>query len=142
LLHRQQLVAALAESTVYDRLSITDALSASQWLAMPRTSHASHVKTLTADVSPRAKLRRTMTHHAIFGILYKANADSERGRLLTQRIMEDVKILHFDGIHTLKLTFHSKRIASRYQGLITCRLQGTCLKVEDSDEEIGTAGLG
>jgi hypothetical protein len=65
--------------------------------AMLEQFHESHVeKTLTADVSPRAKLRRNMTQHPIFGLLYTANGDSERGRLMMQRMMEDVKILHFD----------------------------------------------
>jgi len=67
--------------------------------AMLEQFHESHVeKTLTADVSPRAKLRRNMTQHPIFGLLYTANGDSERGRLMMQRMMEDVKILHFDAL--------------------------------------------
>jgi hypothetical protein len=69
---------------------------------------------LTADVSPRAKLRRSMTHHALFGLLYQANPDSEAGRPMLKCLSDEMKMLHFDGIHTLKFVFHSRRIASHY----------------------------
>ncbi|KAE9339105.1 hypothetical protein PF008_g11735 [Phytophthora fragariae] len=86
---------------------------------------------MTADVSPAAKLRKNMTHNSLIAQLYSANADSARGRQMVDRIMEDVTLLHFDGIHTLKFVFHSQRIAERYTGL-AFRLNGTCIELEDS----------
>jgi hypothetical protein len=102
--------------------------------AMMEQFHESHVEfTLTADVSPAAKLRRSMTHIALFRLLHQANADSERGKQLIDRLMDDVKILHFDGIHTLKFVFHSRRVAEAYQGA-ALRLQGTYLELDPADE--------
>jgi hypothetical protein len=50
---------------------------------------------------------------------------------MIKRLMDDVKMLHFDGIHTLKFIFHSRRLASAYRGT-ALRLQGTYLELEDS----------
>ncbi|KAE9236142.1 hypothetical protein PF002_g11316 [Phytophthora fragariae] len=101
--------------------------------------HATHAEVqLTVDVTPAAKLRRNMTHTAIMAQLYAANADSPRGRQMLNRIMEDVKMLHFDGIHTLKFVFNSRRIAKIYMGL-ALRLNGTCIELEDSSS--GETGL-
>ncbi|KAE9292768.1 hypothetical protein PF008_g24978 [Phytophthora fragariae] len=74
--------------------------------------HGIHLETpLTADVDPRARLRKTMTHNTILGMLYAANGDTARGRQMISRLMEDVKRLHFDGIHTLTFVFNSERVA-------------------------------
>ncbi|KAE8884878.1 hypothetical protein PF008_g3092 [Phytophthora fragariae] len=95
--------------------------------AMLEQFHETHMEvTLTADVSPRAKLRRNMTHIALFAQLYEANADSERGRQMIDKMMDDVKMLHFDGIHTLHFVFTSGRVARSYLGL-AFRLQGVVL---------------
>ncbi|KAE9311417.1 hypothetical protein PR003_g20023 [Phytophthora rubi] len=95
--------------------------------------HETHMEvTLTADISPRAKLRRNMTHQTVLALLYAANADSARGRQMIDRVMDDVKLIHFDGIHTLKFVFNSRRVATLYQGL-AFRLNGVCAVLEDSD---------
>ncbi|KAE9275066.1 hypothetical protein PF008_g29436 [Phytophthora fragariae] len=86
--------------------------------AMVEQFHETHMEvTLTADISPRAKLRRNMTHQTVLALLYAANADSARGRQMIDRVMDDVKLIHFDGIHTLKFVFNSRRVATLYQGL-------------------------
>jgi hypothetical protein len=100
--------------------------------AMLEHSHETHIETVpTAAVSPRANLRRGMTHHALFGMLYTAKSDSERGRMMIKRLMDDMKILHFDGVHTLKFVSHSSRLATAYTGT-ALRLQGTFVELEDS----------
>ncbi|KAE9282813.1 hypothetical protein PR003_g27303 [Phytophthora rubi] len=102
--------------------------------------HGIHLETpLTADVDPRARLRKSMTHNTILGMLYAANGDTARGRQMISRLMEDVKRLHFDGIHTLTFVFNSERVAHLYKGL-AFRLNGACLELEDTseDQEIGT----
>ncbi|KAE9321743.1 hypothetical protein PF008_g17747 [Phytophthora fragariae] len=101
--------------------------------AMVEQFHESHLEvTLTADVSPSVKLRRNMTHNTLLAQLYETNADSPRGRQMIDHIMDDVKLLRFDGIHTLRFTFNSRRVASLYAGL-AFRLRGTCIELEDSE---------
>ncbi|KAE9328882.1 hypothetical protein PF008_g16065 [Phytophthora fragariae] len=103
--------------------------------AMLEQFHENHLETmLTADVAPSARLRKGMTHNTIFTQLHAANADSARGTQMIARMMEDVKRIHFDGIHTLKLVFNSQRVAHLYQGL-GFRLNGTCIELEDTEEE-------
>ncbi|KAE9285083.1 hypothetical protein PR003_g26681 [Phytophthora rubi] len=101
--------------------------------AMIEQFHETHVEvTLTAHVPPQAKLRRNMIHLALFAQLYDANADSTRGRAMIDRMLDDVKLLHFDGVHTLKFVFNSSRIAHVYQGL-AFRLNGTSVELDDTD---------
>ncbi|KAE9007060.1 hypothetical protein PR001_g17058 [Phytophthora rubi] len=88
---------------------------------------------LTAAVSPSAKLRRGMTHNALAAQLFSANTDSAKGKQMIGRLMDDVKMLFFDGVHTLKFVFNSRRVADFYLGL-AFRLNGTCIELEDSDE--------
>ncbi|KAE9272421.1 hypothetical protein PR003_g30205 [Phytophthora rubi] len=103
--------------------------------AMLEQFHETHVEvTLTADVAPRAKLRRNMTHNALVAQLFTANADSPKGRQMINRLMEDAKMIHFDGVHTIKFVFNSSRIASMYLGL-AFRINGTCLELEDSEAD-------
>ncbi|KAH7473968.1 uncharacterized protein KRP23_8105 [Phytophthora ramorum] len=110
--------------------------------ALMEQFHETHVEAaLTAAVQPRTKLRRNMTHHTLLGLLYKANADTTPERLMIHRLMDDVKILHFDGIHTLTFVFHSRRLAMEYCSLAV-RLQGTCIELEDSEERIADGVLG
>ncbi|KAE8987589.1 hypothetical protein PR003_g22658 [Phytophthora rubi] len=93
---------------------------------------------LTADIPPRAKLRRSMTHTSLLGQIHTANADTAAGRLLLTRLLEDVKRLQFDGLHTLKFVFNSARVARRYTGL-GLRLNGTCIELEDTTEDAAKA---
>ncbi|KAE9339352.1 hypothetical protein PF008_g11610 [Phytophthora fragariae] len=101
--------------------------------AMMEQFHETHIEvTLMADIPPRAKLRKNMTHHTVLDLLYTANADSARGRQMIGRVMDDVKNLHFDGIHTLKFVFNSRRVATLYTGL-AFHLNGVCVVLEDSE---------
>ncbi|KAE9017293.1 hypothetical protein PR002_g13426 [Phytophthora rubi] len=100
--------------------------------AMVEQYHETNLEaTLTADVDPRARLRKSMTHNTLIGMMYSANGDTARGRLMISRLMEDVKRLKFDGIHTLSFVFNSQRIAQLYQGF-AFRLNGTCIELEDT----------
>ncbi|KAE8979105.1 hypothetical protein PR002_g24508 [Phytophthora rubi] len=104
--------------------------------------HETHQEVmLTADVSPKAKLRRGMTHSKIIAQLYAANADTRRGRQMIDHVMDDVKSLHFDGIHTLKFVFNSQRVASLYKGM-AFRLNGTCIQLEDSEADATSSAYG
>lgn len=101
--------------------------------AMLEEFHESHLEvTLTADVAPKAMFRRNMTHNALLAQLFSANADSARGKKMLDRVMDDVELLHFDGIHTLKFVFNSRRITNLYAGL-AFRLNGTFIELEDSE---------
>ncbi|KAE8904446.1 hypothetical protein PF003_g11802 [Phytophthora fragariae] len=103
--------------------------------AMLEQFHEKHCEVmLTADISPRARLRRSMTHNFIFAQLHAANADSAAGRSMLARLLEDVKRLHFDGLHTLTFVFNSERIAQLYLG-IALRLNGTCIELEDTTDD-------
>lgn len=107
--------------------------------AMIEQYHESHIEaTLTAGVPPRAKLRRSMTTFTLFAQLYEGNADTARGRQMIDKMMDDVKLIYFDGTHTLKFVFHSHRIANDYLGL-AFRLHGVCLELEDTERR-HTAG--
>lgn len=88
--------------------------------------------TLTTKVLPSAKLRRNMTHSILLSQLYSANADSPTGRQMISHLMDDVKIMYFDGAHTIKFVFNSRRIANLYLGC-AFRLNGTYLEIEDSE---------
>nr|KAE8945109.1 hypothetical protein PF009_g5251 [Phytophthora fragariae] len=90
-----------------------------------------HEEMLTADVTPRAQLRKSMTHNTRIGLLFNANTDTDCGRRMLGRLMDDVKRLHFDGIHTLHFVFNSQRIAQIYAGT-AFRLNGTWIVLEDS----------
>ncbi|KAE9308609.1 hypothetical protein PR003_g20705 [Phytophthora rubi] len=103
--------------------------------AMVEQFHERHCEVmLTADNPPRAKLRRSMTHNTLLAQLHAANADTVAGRGLLIRLLEDVKRLQFDGLHTLKFVFNSERVARRYTGL-ALRLNGTCIELEDTTED-------
>ncbi|KAE9324915.1 hypothetical protein PR003_g16617 [Phytophthora rubi] len=93
-----------------------------------------HEEMLTADVTPRAQLRKSMTHNTRIGLLFNANTDTDCGRRMRGRLMDDVKRLHFDGIHTLHFVFNSQRIAQIYAGT-AFRLNGTWIVLEDSTSE-------
>ncbi|KAL4106604.1 hypothetical protein PRIC1_004651 [Phytophthora ramorum] len=101
--------------------------------AMLEQFHESHVEVLlTTDVPPTARLRRNMNHQSLMAQLYAANADSARGRQMLNRIMDDVKRVSFDGVHTLRFVFNSRRVADQYAGL-AFRLNGTCIMLEDTE---------
>nr|KAE8930573.1 hypothetical protein PF009_g19343 [Phytophthora fragariae] len=103
--------------------------------AMLEQFHEKHCEVmLTADISPRAQLRRSMTHNSIFAQLHAANGDSAAGRSMLARLLDDVKRLHFDGLHTLTFVFNSERIAQMYLGL-AFRLNGTCIELEDTTDD-------
>ncbi|KAE9288669.1 hypothetical protein PR003_g25749, partial [Phytophthora rubi] len=100
--------------------------------AMVEQYHETHLEaTLAADVEPRARLRKSMTHNTLIGMMYSANGDTARGRLMVSKLMEDVKRLKFDGIHTLSFIFNSQRLAQHYQGL-AFRINGACVELEDT----------
>ncbi|KAE9259887.1 hypothetical protein PF008_g33250 [Phytophthora fragariae] len=66
--------------------------------AMVEQFHERHCEMmLTADIPPRAKLRRSMTHNTLLAQIHAANADTATGRILLTRLLEDVKRLQFDG---------------------------------------------
>ncbi|KAE8979925.1 hypothetical protein PR002_g24277 [Phytophthora rubi] len=106
--------------------------------AMVEQFHETHCEvTLTADILPRAKLRRSMTHNTLFAQLHAANSDSAAGKCMISRLLEDVKRLQFDGLHTLKFVFNSARVARLYTGL-ALRLNGTCIELEDTQDDATT----
>ncbi|KAE9022593.1 hypothetical protein PR001_g11599 [Phytophthora rubi] len=102
--------------------------------AMLEQYHEAFIEvTLTAEVAPRAKLHRGMTHNALVALLFAANTDSARGRQMIGRLMDDVKMLYFDGGHTLKFVFNSRRLADIYAGL-AFRINGTCIVLDDTEK--------
>ncbi|OWZ15500.1 hypothetical protein PHMEG_00010842 [Phytophthora megakarya] len=101
--------------------------------AMVEQFHEAHVEySLTALTPPQVKLWKNMTHGALFAELQNANRDEVNGEAMLNRMKRDIKMLHYDGIQTLRFVFHSKRIAKFYQG-VTLRLQRTTIVVEDAD---------
>lgn len=96
--------------------------------------HEQHVeKTLTAHVPPQVRLRKGMKHIGLMKMLHQANTDERHGIEMLKRIMTDVKLLYFDGIHTLKFVFPSKRVAAFYEGA-AFRLQHGIIELEDSEK--------
>lgn len=101
--------------------------------AMLEQFHETHMEvTLMDAVPPRADLRRDMTHLAICAQLYEANSDFQRGRQLIDRLMDDIKLMQFDGIQALKCVFNSRRLAERYSE-ITLYLRGDCITLDDTE---------
>ncbi|KAG6616070.1 uncharacterized protein IUM83_03737 [Phytophthora cinnamomi] len=100
--------------------------------AMVEQFHETHVEaTLTADIPPQVPLRKGMTHLALFEELFSSNQNVRHGKEMIDRMMRDVKMLYFDGNHTLNFVFHSRRTAEFYNG-ISLRLQRVVIDLEDS----------
>ncbi|KAJ8527401.1 hypothetical protein ON010_g14861 [Phytophthora cinnamomi] len=102
---------------------------------MTEQSHETHVEaTLTADIPPQVRLRerkKKTTRAALFEDLYSANCDSRNGQAMVDSMKKAVKVLYFDGHHTLKFVFNSRRIAEYYNGIVV-RLQHVVIDLEDA----------
>lgn len=68
-------------------------------------------------------------------LVYSENADTPRGREIIDRIMDDMKLLQFDGIHTLKFVFNSRRVTNLCKRL-EFRLNRVCGGLEDTDSDL------
>ncbi|OWZ13982.1 hypothetical protein PHMEG_00012613 [Phytophthora megakarya] len=96
--------------------------------------HEQHIeKTLTARVPPQVRLRKGTKHIALMQLIFSSNTDENNGKDMLNRMMSDIKLLHFDGSHTLKFVFPSRRVAAFYVEA-TFRLQRGVIELEDSDE--------
>ncbi|KAG3114206.1 hypothetical protein PI124_g6990 [Phytophthora idaei] len=81
--------------------------------AMVEQFHAMHIETtLIAEVPPQVRLRKNMSHFHLLEELSKANSDVWHGTEMLACLRQDLKKLHFDGNHTLKFVFHTKRLAT------------------------------
>ncbi|EGZ12141.1 hypothetical protein PHYSODRAFT_379010, partial [Phytophthora sojae] len=100
--------------------------------AMVEQFHETHVEaTLTADIPPQVPLRKGMPHLALFEESFNSNKNVRHGKEMIDRMLKDVKMLFFDGNHTLKFVFHSRRTAEFYNG-VSLRLQRVVIDLEDS----------
>ncbi|KAG2858733.1 hypothetical protein PC129_g12080 [Phytophthora cactorum] len=106
--------------------------------SMVEQFHEEHVEaTLTTNVPSRVPLRRTTTHLTLLTELLNANKDVRHGAAMVARLWQNVKILHFDGNHTLRFVFHSRRKAGFFVGA-ALRLQ----RVSLSWKTLATYALG
>ncbi|KAG3113443.1 hypothetical protein PI125_g7341 [Phytophthora idaei] len=104
------------------------------WNSSTRSTLKQH---FTTNVPPRVPLRRTTTHLTLLTELLNANKDVRHGAAMVARLWQNVKILHFDGNHTLRFVFHSRRKADFFVGA-ALRLQ----RVSLSWKTLATYALG
>ncbi|KAI9994349.1 hypothetical protein PInf_010955 [Phytophthora infestans] len=113
--------------------------------AMVRQFHEQHIECVgTADVPPQVRLSKSMSHAFVMGELAKANTDFTTGKSFICCLQQDLKMVYFDGSHTLKFIYHSKRLTAFYLGR-NLRLQRVVIEVDESGnllsgaDQIGTA---
>ncbi|OWY95967.1 hypothetical protein PHMEG_00033887 [Phytophthora megakarya] len=70
--------------------------------------------TLTAVLSASVRLASNAPRAVIFRELFVANTDNRTGHDIMRALQNDVKRLSYDGLHTLRFTFYTKRAAARW----------------------------
>ncbi|KAF4034870.1 hypothetical protein GN244_ATG13157 [Phytophthora infestans] len=100
--------------------------------AMVRQFHEQHIECVgTEDVPPQVRLSKSMSHAFVMGELAKANTDFTTEKSFICCLQQDLKMVYFDGSHTLKFIYHSKRLTAFYLGR-NLRLQRVVIEVDES----------
>ncbi|OWZ20342.1 hypothetical protein PHMEG_0005255 [Phytophthora megakarya] len=97
--------------------------------------------TLTAVLSASVRLASNAPHAVIFRELFVANTDNRTGHDMMRALQNDVKRLSYDGLHTLRFTFYSKRAAARWL-LKALRFQKAVIVLQDTTRRGVDEGTG
>ncbi|KAE9307770.1 hypothetical protein PF008_g21151 [Phytophthora fragariae] len=112
--------------------------------AMLEDIHEVHFNaTLTANLSPLVNLKHNanVPHVMLFKELCNANTDGHIRQEMMRCLQRDVKRFVYDGAHTLRLVFYSRRVAAIWERQ-TLRFQRTVITLHNTDRKHGEVGDG